>query len=228
LVVRAWAGVDIALAGAYKVVVIKETLTMTRDEIIHYTAMERLRDQRKVKIRAIRPDDKGLVIDALQRVSPESIYYRLFAPKKVFTDEDLKQFTEVDSVNVVALVAVLEEDQTQKIVGGGRYVRCGPSEAGQRAEVAFLIDDAHQGLGLGSRILKHLTAIALASGITQFEAEVLPSNDKMLRVFQRSGYQLARTRTTDSIHVTIDLTAKDGKARAPDVQERANESGGKS
>jgi RimJ/RimL family protein N-acetyltransferase len=220
-------GADIALAGAYKVVVIWETRTMTRDEIIHYTAMERLRDQRKVKIRAIRPDDKGLVIDALQRVSPESLYYRLFAPKKVFTDEDLKQYIEVDSVDVVALVAVLEEGENQKIVGGGRYVRCGPSETGQRAEVAFLIDDAHQGLGIGSRLFKHLVAIALASGITTFEAEVLPSNSKMLRVFERSGFQVAKTLTRDSTHVTIELARENAQVRVPAGPEGMNEIGGK-
>jgi RimJ/RimL family protein N-acetyltransferase len=200
---------------------------MKRDEIINYTATEGLRDQRKVKIRAVRPDDKGLVIDALQRVSPDSIYYRLFGPRRSFSDDDLKQITEVDSVNVVALVAVIEEDETQKIVGGGRYVRCGSSETGQRAEVAFLIDDAHQGLGIGSRILKHLTAIALASGITEFEAEVLPSNDKMLRVFDRGGFPVSKTRTRDSIHVTINLTSKDAQERASAGPIRPDGPGGK-
>jgi RimJ/RimL family protein N-acetyltransferase len=198
-----------------------------RDDIKNYNATEGLRDQRTVKIRAIRPDDKGLVIDALQRVSPDSLYYRLFAPKKTFTDDDLKQVTEVDSVNVVALVAVLEENQTQKIVGGGRYVRYGTSETGQRAEVAFLIDDGHQGLGIGSRILKHLTAIALASGITAFEAEVLPSNDKMLRVFDRGGFPVSKSRTRDSIHVTIDLTAKDAQERSSAGPTHPDASGGK-
>jgi RimJ/RimL family protein N-acetyltransferase len=189
-------------------------LTMKRDDIMNYSVTEGLRDQRTVKIRAIRSDDKGLVIDALRRVSADSIYYRLFSPKKVFSDDDLKQITEVDLVDIVALVAVLEEDETRKIVGGGRYVRCGTSETGQRAEVAFLIDDAHQGFGIGSRLFKHLVAIALASGITTFEAEVLPSNNKMLRVFERSGFPVAKTVTRDSIHVTIELVPKDEHVRA--------------
>lgn len=187
---------------------------MKAADIMDYTVEERLRDERTVKIRAIRSDDKGLVIDALRKVSADSIYYRLFAPKRVFSDEDLKQITEVDLVDVVALVAVLEEGETPKIVGGGRYVRCGVAETGERAEVAFLIDDGHQGFGIGSRLFKHLTAIALASGITTFEAEVLPSNDKMLRVFDRGGFPVSKTRTRDSIHVTIDLTSKDAQERS--------------
>jgi RimJ/RimL family protein N-acetyltransferase len=90
-------------------------------------------------------------------------------------------------------------------VGGGRYVRIGPSDTGQRAEVAFLIDDAHQGLGIGSRIFKHLVGIARESGITHFEAEVLPSNTAMLRVFARSGLPVDKAMTRDSVHVTIQL-----------------------
>jgi GNAT superfamily N-acetyltransferase len=94
--------------------------------------------------------------------------------------------------------------------------------------VAFLVDDAHQGLGIGSRIFKHLVAIARALGITQFEAEVLPSNEGMLRLFTRSCLPVSRTMTRDSIHVTIDLTAaKDGVLTA-NRTERPNTSGGTS
>jgi RimJ/RimL family protein N-acetyltransferase len=80
-----------------------------------------------------------------------------------------------------------------------------------KAEVAFLIDDARQGLGIGSRIFKHLAAIARASGITQFEAEVLPANEAMLRVFARSSVSVTSTRTRDSVQVLMELTK--GKER---------------
>jgi RimJ/RimL family protein N-acetyltransferase len=163
---------------------------------------ERLRDQRTVTIRAIRPDDKGLVIEGLNNVSAESIYRRFLAVRKELTAEGLKKVTEVDFVNVVALVAVLEKDGNDQIAGGGRYVRT----TEQRAEVAFLIGDVFQGLGIASLIFKHLVAIARNSGITQFEAEVLPSNDAMLKVFARSGVPVTRTRTPDTVHVLIELT----------------------
>jgi GNAT superfamily N-acetyltransferase len=199
---------------------------MTRDDVLNYTSREELRDRRPVIIRAIRPDDKGSLIDALNKLSPESLYRRLFSGKRKFSDEEMNQMTAVDFVNVVALVAVLE-DGMDRIVGGGRYIRVGPSGTEPRAEVAFLIDDAHQGLGIGSRLFKHLAAIARASGITQFEAEVLPSNAGMLiarasgitqfeaevlpsnagmlRVFSRSGLPVAKTVARDSVHLTIDL-----------------------
>jgi RimJ/RimL family protein N-acetyltransferase len=179
---------------------------VNRDDIAKYCVTERLRDERLLMIRAVRPDDKGLVLEALPGVSAESVYRRLFTAKKNITEDGLKKITEVDFVNTVALFAVLEKDGADQIVGGGRYVRSGTSEKGQRAEVAFLIEDAFQGLGIASRIFKHLVAIARESGITQFEAEVLPTNEAMLKVFTRSGIPITRTVTRDSVHVLMELT----------------------
>ncbi len=171
------------------------------EDISNYNVTESLRDQRPVTIRAIRPDDKGLIIDSLKNVSVESIYRRFLSIRKELTEEGLKRVTEVDFVDVVALVAVMEKDGNAQIVGGGRYVRT----TAQRAEVAFLIGDTFQGLGIAPLLFKHLLAIARNSGITQFEADVLPSNEAMLKVFVRSGIPVTRTRSRDSIHVLMEL-----------------------
>jgi RimJ/RimL family protein N-acetyltransferase len=135
-------------------------------------------------------------------VSAESLYRRFLTTKKEITPQGLKQATEVDFVNVVALVAVVEKEGNARIAGGGRYIRT----TGQRAEVAFFVGDAFQGLGIASLIFKHLVAIARDSGMTQFEAEVLPSNEAMLKVFARSGIPLTRTATRDTVHVLMELT----------------------
>ena len=185
---------------------------MNSDEVATFTSTERLRDRRSLTIRAIRPDDRGLLIDALRNVGPESRYLRFFSSKGKFTDDELTRATNVDFVNVVALVAVVEENGMDQIVGGGRYLRIGEAGDGGRAEVAFLVDDAHQGLGIGSRLFRHLVAIAHASGIAQLEAEVLPANEGMLRLFSRSGLPVSRTVTPDAVHLTIDLAASRGDA----------------
>jgi len=184
---------------------------MERKDIANYAVAECLRDGQQVTIRAIRPDDKGGMAEGLREVSPESFYRRIFSAKRDLSDEDLRKLTDVDFQNVVALVAVIREEGQDRIVGGGRYIRM-DKEAAPGAEVAFLVDDAHQGFGIGSRIFKHLVAIARASGITQFEAEVLPSNEGMLRLFKRSGLPVATTPSRDSVHVKIELTAKEKNA----------------
>lgn len=176
-----------------------------KEDVANYLASEYLRDQRPLTIRAIRPEDSGLVIDALSKVSLDSMYLRFFSAKTKFSDDEIKKATEVDFLNVVALVAVLEEDGGKKIVGGGRYFR---TDTG--AEVAFLVKDDYHGLGIGSRIFKHLVTIARASGIRQFEAEVLPGNKGMLMLFSRSGLPVTQSQTSDAVHLTIALTMEEG------------------
>lgn len=185
---------------------------MDASKLTSYSIVEPLRDGRSVTIRAIRPDDKGPLIDALHNVGPESRRLRFFSSKAKFTEGELTQATEVDFVNVVALVAVVEEAGEDRIVGGGRYLRIGATGGGGRAEVAFLVDDAHQGLGIGSRLFRHLVAIARASGIAQLEADVLPANEGMLRLFARSGLPVTRTVTPDAVHLTFDLMTPKGAA----------------
>ena len=89
-----------------------------------------------VTIRAIRPDDKGRMVDALRDVSPESLYRRTFSAKRDLSDDDLKQLTEVDFENVVALVAVMTrrgagQDRGRRAVHPDRGIR-GSAEGGGR------------------------------------------------------------------------------------------------
>lgn len=176
---------------------------MSKNTLAGYAAVESLRDGRSLTIRAIRPEDSGRVTGALKELSADSFYRRTFSQKRELSDTELKRMTNVDFETIVGLVAVMHENGQDHIVGGGRYHRMG--DGGRSAEVAFLVDDQHQGCGIGSRIFRHLVAIARSRGILSFEAEVLPSNDGMLRLFNRSGLQISKTMSEDTVHVTIEL-----------------------
>jgi RimJ/RimL family protein N-acetyltransferase len=104
-------------------------------------------------------------------------------------------------VNHVALVAVLNVDGRALIVGGGRYIVSQPGVA----EVAFGIDDAYQGRGLGGLLMKHLIALARASALRQLVAEVLPGNIAMLNVFKKAGLEMTTKREDGVAHVTLRL-----------------------
>ena len=87
------------------------------------------------------------------RLSKESQYFRFFSPKPRLTDKEVERFVNVDFVDRAALVATLGDD----IIGVARYDRWpGRNEA----EVAFTVDDAHQGRGISTLLLEHLAAIA--------------------------------------------------------------------
>jgi GNAT superfamily N-acetyltransferase len=170
-------------------------------ELARYCAMEALRDGRPVEIRALQPGDRDELAAAVRRMSDESIYRRFFSAKRHFTDRELEFYTSVDFVSHVALVAALTEGERFVIAGGGRYVATEPGAA----EVAFAVDDAHQGLGIGKLLMKHLVAIARLSGLHRLTAEVLAGNAAMLKVFEKSGLRVHTQRERDTVHVTLEL-----------------------
>jgi RimJ/RimL family protein N-acetyltransferase len=166
-----------------------------------YSAVESLRDGRKVEIRALKPTDRSALAASVRRTSEETRYRRFFAPKRSFSEKEIEYYLNVDFVNHVALVAVLDEGGQPVIVGGGRYIVSEPGSA----EVAFAVDDPHQGLGIATRLIKHLIAIARAAGLRELVAEVLPDNNAMLKVFERCGLTATTRREGGVVHKTMAL-----------------------
>ena len=170
-------------------------------EAAKYSAVEALRDGRRVEIRALRPDDRADLLAAVDRTSAKSLHRRFFTVKRRFTERETDFFLNVDFVSHVALVAVVEEDGRSVIAGGGRYVLVEPG----RAEVAFAVVDAYQRQGIGALLMRHLAAIALDAGLKELIAEVLPENIPMLRVFERSGLRLGAKLEEGVMHVVLQL-----------------------
>ena len=140
-----------------------------------------LSDGGTVHLRPIRPADAPALADFHSRLSPESIYFRFFSPRPTVSPRDLAYFTQVDYERRFALVAELGGH----VIAIGRFDRRPGSD---EAEVAFVVEDAHQGRGLGSLLLEHLAAVARSKGIHVFVAETLPENRRMLSVFHDAGY----------------------------------------
>jgi RimJ/RimL family protein N-acetyltransferase len=178
---------------------------MKRDDVAKYQVAERLRNGTEVTVRAIRPEDKGLVIAAFKELEEGTIYSRFFAPKKDLTDRELNWATEVDFFGTVALVCCIIENGRERIIGGGRYIAADESDPPSSAEVAFIVEEDYQGLGIASALFRHLVSIGRQQGISRFEAEVLSSNRAMLSVFSRAGLPMTTVPSGDSLHVAISL-----------------------
>ncbi len=167
-----------------------------------YRATELLRDGRPVDIRALRPDDQTEFLAAVGRIGTQSLYRRFFAVKRHFTEREIAAHVNVDFVTHVALIAVTKDGDRQEIVGGGRYVVSRPGEA----ELAFAVVDQYQGQGIGATLLRHLIVIARAAGLRELVAEVLADNRAMIKVFEKSGLPVSTRRTSEVVHVTMQLS----------------------
>jgi RimJ/RimL family protein N-acetyltransferase len=166
-----------------------------------YSAIETLRDGRPCEIRAIRPDDRAGLLAAAGRASAQSWFRRFFSFKRGLSDDEVVRYVEVDFVDTVALVAIVDENGHQAIVGGGRYIVVAPGTA----EVAFAVVDAYQGQGLGRALMRHLVVIARAAALQRLVADVLPENLAMLRVFEGCGLAAEKAHDQGVMHVTLRL-----------------------
>jgi acyl-CoA synthetase (NDP forming)/GNAT superfamily N-acetyltransferase len=148
----------------------------------HWEADVLLKDGRVAQIRPILVADGERFVEFYARVSEQSKYFRFFAPYPTLSDKDVTRFTTVDNDRRVAFVVTLHST----IIGVGRYDAISDDEA----EVAFLVEDAHQGRGVGQLLLEHLAQAGRERGIRRFVADVLPSNSRMQQIFREMGYQV--------------------------------------
>jgi acyl-CoA synthetase (NDP forming)/GNAT superfamily N-acetyltransferase len=168
-----------------------------------------------VHLRPICPEDDEGLVGLMDRSSDQTRYYRFFGPMKRLSEKDLHRFTHVDHVDRVAFVVLLGDS----LVAVGRYDRYPGTDD---AEVAFLVEDAHQGRGLGSVLLEHLAAAARERGIKRFVAEVLAQNGKMVRVFQDAGYRATREYEDGVVHLTFPIEqTEDALAVAYEREQRS-------
>ncbi|MYS42014.1 GNAT family N-acetyltransferase, partial [Streptomyces sp. SID5998] len=177
----------------------------------HWEADVVLRDGGTARIRPITAEDADRLVSFYEQVSDESKYYRFFAPYPRLSAKDVHRFTHHDFVDRVGLAATIGGE----FIATVRYDRIGaagqPAGAGtsDEAEVAFLVQDAHQGRGVASALLEHIAAVARERGIRRFTAEVLPANTKMIKVFTDAGYTQKRSFEDGVVRLEFDIEPTD-------------------
>ncbi|WP_103515588.1 bifunctional GNAT family N-acetyltransferase/acetate--CoA ligase family protein [Streptomyces sp. SM10] len=172
----------------------------------HWEADVVLRDGGTARIRPITTDDADRLVSFYEQVSDESKYYRFFAPYPRLSARDVHRFTHHDYVDRVGLAVTIGGEFIATVRFDRIDERGRPASApADEAEVAFLVQDAHQGRGVASALLEHIAAVARERGIRRFAAEVLPANNKMIKVFRDAGFTQQRSFEDGSVHLTLDL-----------------------
>jgi RimJ/RimL family protein N-acetyltransferase len=134
-----------------------------------------------IHFRPIEPADRTRLQRFHRRLSVPTVTQRFHGAKLELTEPLARRFTELDGHEAAAIVATT--GTRGRIVGVARYARLDP----RRAEVAFVVEDAYQGRGIGRKLLERLIALARAEGIEELVAYVLPGNERMLRLLRGAG-----------------------------------------
>ena len=159
-----------------------------------------LKDGRTATLRPARPEDRGLFVDFLRRLSPQTRTFRFFSEidPEAAAELLLRKPPDEDKVTLVVLTG-----DPERIIATGEYVQEGPGSTS--AEVAFLVDDWYQGRGLGSLLLERLALIGVQRGIRRFHAFMLAENKQMLDVFKASGFKVESHRESGEVEVGFDI-----------------------
>lgn len=140
-----------------------------------------LRDGARLRIRPIRPDDEPRLIRLYDRLSEYTAYQRFFTILRRLPPDWARFFANVDYRQRLALVGEVDAGGQPELVAVGRY----EAEATDAPEVAFVVQDAWQGKGIGAILLRDLLQAGVARGYRRYRAYVLAENLRMLDLLAR-------------------------------------------
>jgi RimJ/RimL family protein N-acetyltransferase len=150
----------------------------------------------EIFIRPVRISDEPLIKDLFYSLSDNSLYRRFISRRQDMPHERLQEFVIIDYSREVSIVAIVQQDEKEIVVGLGQY-NIDPNS--HSAEVAFVVRDDFQNRGIGNELLSYLTYLAKRQGLLGFTDEVLVENRPMLHLFEKMGFLMDR-RTEEQVY----------------------------
>ena len=152
-----------------------------------YEKLWSLRNGQDVLLRPIKPEDEPMWLEMFQNFSEESIRYRFFQMLKDTPHEVRVRYCNIDYDREIAMVAELLEEGRRKILGVSR-ISIEPD--GKGGEMAFIIGDKWQNLGLGTKMVDYTLDIAIEMGVENVYAIMLPDNYRALSLTKKMGFDI--------------------------------------
>jgi acyl-CoA synthetase (NDP forming)/RimJ/RimL family protein N-acetyltransferase len=163
-----------------------------------------LADGRTVEIRQARPDDAEAVKAMHAALSPDNAYFRFFNLSAQAPGREARRLCRAPDDDHVALLALL----SGKLVGVASWEA---AERPDRAEIAFAVSDEMHGRGVATLLLEHLVSLGRRRNLIAFEAETLPDNYAMQRVFADAGLPVEKHFKDGVIQLTFPLPPGDSE-----------------
>ena len=142
-----------------------------------------------IQLRPVKISDESALKDFFYSLSDNSMYRRFISTRKDIPHERLQEFVVIDYRKEMVILAILQENDQEKIMGVGQY---GIMEGTHMADVAFVVSDTAQNQGIGRQLLLYLTLLATKQGILGFTAEVLVNNLSMQHLFETAGFDITK------------------------------------
>jgi acetyl coenzyme A synthetase (ADP forming)-like protein len=185
----------------------------------HYETNVLLKDGSRILLRPIKTEDTERWLTFVNGLTPHTKYLRFHGTIPMMGLEEAIRFCTVDYTNTFAFVAEVMKEKRRDIIAIGRYYRL-PSN--YSAEIAFVIDDAYQSKGIGTKLVEWLANVALDNGITTFEADVLAENDQMMTVLKDYGFHITSDLKWGVYHVLFPIVRTRSVVKKEEDRERVS------
>jgi GNAT superfamily N-acetyltransferase len=138
-----------------------------------------------ILLRPVKIGDEPLMKDFFYGLSNDSMYRRFMSVRMDMPHERLQEFGIVDYSNSMMILAIVEGDRKETVAAIGQYEI---DKKMHTAEVALVVKDEYQNMGVGHDLLTYLTRLARRRGLLGFTADVLVENKPMLDLFKSMGF----------------------------------------
>ncbi len=186
-----------------------------------YETLWKMRDGRTVLLRSIKPEDEPLWLEMFQNFSEESIRYRFFEIIRDTPHEVRVRYCNIDYDREVAIVAELTEKGKRKILGVVRLIE---DPDGKNGEIAVIVVDQYQGLGLGSKMIDYMLEICIDRKLETVYGVMLPDNYRAIHLMEKMGFT-TKYQDDGTIKIIVSLKEEiEGKDQPPSTSSRADAS----
>jgi GNAT superfamily N-acetyltransferase len=182
----------------------EQTLKNLRAYPVEEELTLKLKDGRSVLLRPAGSNDGDGIRDLFHRLSDRDRYTRFFRKIRGLSNRDVQRLCNMNFETEVAFVAVSGTRENPQIVAQGCYF----TDPGTNlAETAFMVHPGWQGCGLGHALQKSMAEHARGRGVRGFVAEIMASNEHMIRL-ARAGLETGHGQVSmESSGSTVRVTA---------------------
>jgi acetyltransferase len=148
-----------------------------------------IKNDKKVFVRPLRPEDEDLVAGFFHHLSPAAQKDRYLQVIKKIDHEFLLRFTQNDYDREIGLEAEISVGKKTEMIGAVRLISDPYDET---AKLSVVVVDRWQNKGLGEQLVGHMLAIAKARGVKRVWMEFFPSNKRIIKILEKRNFTLKK------------------------------------
>ena len=160
-------------------------------------------NNQEIKFRPIKPSDEDMMRRLFYGFSDESKYLRYFTPIRVMPHIKMQPYVNIDYNTILSIVGTIQHKGRERIVAEARYAY---DKGRDQYEMAFVVDDEFQGMGIAKFMLNYLFSIALDRGIKTLYAVMMPQNTHMSKVFESMQIKPEVIETDEEVEYVFNLS----------------------